>query len=271
MPGYIKKALIRFGHTPPNKPQLQPHPHTVPTYGATVQYAKHIDQSSKATKEQQQYIQQVFGVLLYYGGAVYSTILVALSSLASAQAAPTEYTMELIKWLLDYVATNPEAILTYESRDMILAVHSDASYLSEASARSRVGGHFFCSSDVSDPPNNGAVLNISKILKVVMSSAVEALYINVNEAVPMRQLLAEMGHKQPKTPIQTDNTSACGVINHNIQPRRTKAMDICFHWLVVVTPKDNSNTTGVLDSTTEPTTGQNTTAPLTTLRRGQKS
>jgi hypothetical protein len=90
MPGYIEKALIRFGHIPPDKPQLQPHPHTVPTYGATIQYAKHIDQSSKATKEQQKYIQQVIGVLLYYGRAVDSTILVALSSLASAQAAPTE-------------------------------------------------------------------------------------------------------------------------------------------------------------------------------------
>jgi hypothetical protein len=45
-----------------------------------------------------------------------------------------------------------------------------------------------------------------------MSSAAEAelgvLYINANEAVPMRQLLVEMGHKQPKTPIQTDNTTA---------------------------------------------------------------
>jgi hypothetical protein len=235
MPGYIEKALIRFGHTPPNKPQLQPHPHTVPTYGATIQYGKHIDQSSIPTKEQQQYTQQVIGVLLYYGRAVDSTILVALSSLASAQAAPTEYTMELIKWLLDYVATDPEAILTYESSDMILAIHSDASYLSKASARSRVGGHFFCSSDVSDPPNNGAVLNISKILKAVMSSAAEAelgvIYINANEAVPMRQLLAEMGHKQPKTPIQTYNISACGVVNHNIQPRCTKAMDMRFHWL----------------------------------------
>ena len=234
MPGYIEKALIRFEHTPPNKPQLQPHPHTVPTYGATIQYAKHIDQSSKATKEQQKYIQQVTGVLLYYGQAVDSTILVTLSSLASAQAAPTE-TMELIKWLLDHVATNLEAILAYESSDMILAVHSDASYLSEANARSRVGSHFFCSSDVSDPPNNGAVLNISKILKAVMSSAAKAelgaLYINANEAVSMRQLLAEMGHKQPKTPIQTDNTTACGVVNHNIQPRRTKAMDMRFHWL----------------------------------------
>ena len=68
-----------------------------------------------------------------------------------------------------------------------------------------------------------------------MSSAAEAelgaLYINASEAVPMRQLLTEMGHKQPKTPIQTDNTTACGVVNNNIQPRRTKAMDMRFHWL----------------------------------------
>ncbi len=36
MPGYIENALIRFSHELPNKPQLQPHPHTFPAYGATV-------------------------------------------------------------------------------------------------------------------------------------------------------------------------------------------------------------------------------------------
>ncbi len=118
---------------------------------------------------------------------------------------------------------------------MVLAVHSDASYLSKPATRSRVGGHFFCSSDVEDPPDNGAVLNISKILKAVMSSAAEAklgaLYINACEAIPMQQLLEEMGHKQPPTPIQTDNSTAHGVVTNNIQPRRTKAMDMRFHWL----------------------------------------
>ena len=87
-------------------------------------------------------------------------------------------------------------------RDMVLAVHSNASYLSEAEARSRVGGHFFCSQEADDPIDNGAVLNISKILKAVMSSAAEAelgaLYINAREAIPMHQLLTKMGHKQPK-------------------------------------------------------------------------
>jgi hypothetical protein len=88
---------------------------------------------------------------------------------------------------------------------------------------------------VDDPPNNGAVLNISKILKAVMSHAAEAklgaMYINAREAIPMRHLLEKMGHKQPPTPIQTDNSTALSVVTNNIQPRRTKAMDMRFHWL----------------------------------------
>jgi hypothetical protein len=118
---------------------------------------------------------------------------------------------------------------------MVLAVHSDASYLSEPMARSRDGGHFFCSSNVDNPPDNDAVLNISKILKAVMSSAAEAklgaLYINACEAIPMQQVLKEMSHKQPPTPIQTDNSTALGVVTNNIQPRHTKAMGMRFHWL----------------------------------------
>jgi hypothetical protein len=47
----------------------------------------------------------------------------------------------------------------------------------------------------------------------------------------MRQLLEEMGPKQPKTPIETDNSTTFGVINNDIQLQRTKAMDMRFHWL----------------------------------------
>jgi hypothetical protein len=218
MPGYINKALFRFNHTPPDKPQHQPHPHTVSTYDATIQYTKYINQSRAATKVDQKYIRQVVGVLLYYARAVNATLLIALSSLASSQAAPTEYTMSLVKWLLNSVATQPNAILTYKKSDMILAAHSDVSYHSEAAARSQVGGHFFCSKDSKNPRNNNAVHNISKILKVIMSSAAKAelgaLHINARKAVPMHQLLKEMGHKQPKTPIKTDNSTTS---NHNIQ------------------------------------------------------
>jgi hypothetical protein len=112
---------------------------------------------------------------------------------------------------------------------MVLVVHSDASYLSKPKARSRAGGHFFLSLDTEIPIHNGAVLNIAQLIKAVMSSAAEAelgaLYINAHEAVPQCQTLAEMGHKQPPTPMQTNNNTAFGVLHNNIQPRRT------LHWL----------------------------------------
>jgi hypothetical protein len=123
MPGYIAKALLRFAHPTPSKPQHQPHPHTERRYGATIQYAKNPDDSPLLLAEDKTFIQQVLGVLLYYGRAVDATILVALSSIASMQAAPTELTMKLIKMLLDYVATNPDAILTYKKSIVLIFIN----------------------------------------------------------------------------------------------------------------------------------------------------
>ena len=85
------------------------------------------------------------------------------------------------------------------------------------------------------PPNNEAVLNIAQITKAVMTSAAEvelgALYINVKKAVPMIITLEEMGHQQPMISMQIDNTATLGAVTNNIQPQRTKAMDMRFHWL----------------------------------------
>ena len=44
-------------------------------------------------------------------------------------------------------------------------------------------------------------------------------------------MLTEMGHKQPTTPLQTDNATGEVVCNDKIQPKRTKTMDMRFHWL----------------------------------------
>jgi hypothetical protein len=235
MPSYVEQALARFRHLIPKILQHQPHKHTLPTYGATIQYAKDNDATKLLSKEEKKYIQQILGSFLYYGQAVDSTMLTTLSSIASTQAEPTKETMENIKLFLNYVASHQDAILTYQASDMVLIVHSNTSYLSKPKARSSAGGHFFMSSDITNPHNNGAVLNIAQLIKAVMSLAAEAelgaLYINAHEAVPMRQLLTEMGHIQPRTPIQTNNSTACGVVNSNLQPRQTKAMDMRFHWL----------------------------------------
>ena len=218
MPGYCSEALHRFQHIQ-RKKQDQLHPHILPTYGRTVQYAKQEDNSKKVWDEEKLYIQQVTGTFLYYARAVDSTMLVALSAIAAQQSDPTEETLEKTLKFLDYVATHPDAILTFKSSNMVLNVHSDASYLTEPKARSRAGGHFFMSSKEENAKDNGAILNVAKIIKSVMSSAAEAeigaLFINSRQAIPVRRTLEEMGHKQPPTPIQTDDTTALGFVNKN--------------------------------------------------------
>ena len=85
------------------------------------------------------------------------------------------------------------------------------------------------------PENNGAVLNIAQIIKVVMTLAteveIEAMFINAREAVAERMTLVEMGHTQPQTPMQKDNSAVHSVVTNNVQPRGAKAMDKRFHWL----------------------------------------
>ena len=95
-------------------------------------------------KEGKKFIQRVCGKFLFLGRAVDSTLLCPISAIESQSSVPTEDTMKQTMQLLDYIATQEEAVLTYNASDMKLAVHSDASYLSEPKARSKVRGHFSC-------------------------------------------------------------------------------------------------------------------------------
>ena len=68
-----------------------------------------------------------------------------------------------------------------------------------------------------------------------MGSAAEAdigtVYINGQEAVPIRTLLRELGHPQPVTPIQVDNSTTDSFSNDTIKQKRSKAIDMCFYWI----------------------------------------
>ena len=151
MPGCIAKARKEFGHEIPARQQLSTYPNIPPKYEAKVQYTEQPDESPLLDKDGKTFIQQVSGKFLYLGRAVDVTILTALSALASQQAAPTEETKRRTKQLLDYLATKEEAILTYRASNMILAVHSDTSYLSERQAKGRVGGISFCQETTQSP------------------------------------------------------------------------------------------------------------------------
>jgi hypothetical protein len=67
----------------------------------------------------------------------------ALSAIAAQQSAPTQETLVHVNQFLDYMWTHSNAKIRYRASDMILNVHSDASYLSAPKARSCEGHYFF--------------------------------------------------------------------------------------------------------------------------------
>jgi hypothetical protein len=183
-----------------------------------VQYANPPNEAPALEKAGKKFIQEVTGVFLFLARAVDGTMLTPISALASEQASPTELTMEKCLQFLNYATTQDDVILTCKASDMILAIHSDTSYLSESKARSRAGDHM--GGDDKIPINNGAILNISQIIKSVMSSAAEAelgaLFVNTKPAVSMRTMLEELGHPQTRTPMQTGNSTAHALLTKKI-------------------------------------------------------
>jgi hypothetical protein len=239
MPADIKKQLTKHSHVAPLKPQHCPYVPNPIKYGKDNQSPSPLDKSPHLNKAHKKRIQQIVSSFLYYAWAVDPIILMALLENASQQAAPTENTMEHVNQFLDYIWTHPDAIIWYHASDMILNVHSDASYLSAPKARSRASGYFFCGSipQDGDPIKlNGAIHITCNILKLVAASAAEAelgaLFLNAQEAKVLQLILTELGHSQPPTPIHIDNTTTVRIVNIMIKQQRSRAMEMRYFWLL---------------------------------------
>jgi len=146
-----------------------------------------------------------------------------MSSIASRQSKGTEKLEEEVRQFLDYCATHPNAGVQFVASDMLLALHSDVSYLLEPESKSRAAGHFYLGKLNDEDFDNGAILTLSKIIKHVMTSESEAetaaLFYNCKAAAPLRTTLAEMGHPQAKTLVTMDNSTAQGLITKTMIPK----------------------------------------------------
>ena len=127
MPTYIRDALHKFQHPAPSHPQDDPHAWNQPVYGAAVQYSDQPDDSPLLPPKSINLVQHIIGTLLYYAIDVEPTMLVAIGAIASQQSKATQGTRDATVWLLNYVASHPNATIRYNASDMVLHLHSDAS------------------------------------------------------------------------------------------------------------------------------------------------
>jgi hypothetical protein len=236
MPNYVADALHHFQHVAPKQSIHAPSKWAPLQYGTKVQLTSPADKSPKHTAQETKLLQRVIGKFLYYAQAINPTMLHILSNLAASQTHGTQATTIQMVHFLNYCATYPDAKLRYRASNMILHVYSDASYLTEPGALSCAGGHHYLGNLPGKPGIlNGPILNLSKVLKGVMSSAakaeIDASYLNAKEATVIRTTLAEMGHPQPATPMETNNSTACGIMNCTVKQVQSKAIDMRFYWV----------------------------------------
>jgi hypothetical protein len=141
----------------------------------------------------------------------------------------TSATIDDVSHHLDYCSTHPGSSIRCDASDMQLKIHSDASYLSEPKAKSRIGVYFYLGNKTNSstkPLSNGPLLFHTTVLKHVVSSVADAkfaaVFVNAKEGTVTCTPLSEMGHNQDAIELSTDNTTVDGIINNTCQQKRSK-------------------------------------------------
>ena len=234
MPGYIDKVLKQF-QTITRKQTASPMIYTPVNYGQKTQEV--IDKDEKKLDEEQKlYVQKVVGSLLYYARIIDHSMLTAVTAIGSEVANVTKSTIEKVEKLLNYAATYKDNKVIYNKSKMILRIQSDASYLSRSKSRSVVGGIAYLINNENNMHEiNGAIQCLSNVIDVVVASAAEAEYAgvfnNARGGVWLRTVLEAMGFKQKTTTIICDNKCAVGLAQDTMKTRRSKSIDMRFHWI----------------------------------------
>ena len=235
MKGYIAAVLKRF-HIKPTHNVYSPEFFTPIHYGCkTSQLIKIDDTSEKCNETDTTLVQQIAGSMLYYAIGIDATMRPAIDHIAMEQANPTKNTLDNCYRLLHYAATFPNATITYKPSDMILIANGDASYNSETNARSRGAVIIWCGKINDTSFHNGPIECISTLLPTIVASAAEAeyatLFIAGKSLLPLRNSLHDLGHDQPPTIIITDNEAAKNIANNTCKIRRSKSIDMRYHWI----------------------------------------
>ncbi len=135
IPGYINKALTKYQHPKPVSSQHAPYKAAPIQYGARVQRVE-VNTTQPLSPKEIKCVQDIIGTLLYYAQAVDPTLLAALSAIAAHQSNGTKAVVDVCHQLLDYVATHSNSGIWYKACNMVLSVHTDASYLSKPGGKS---------------------------------------------------------------------------------------------------------------------------------------
>ncbi len=177
-------------------------------------------------------------LLVHYAQATNMMVLKALSSIAVEQMKASDKTMVRCTQLLNYLLHKADVKVRFHASNMILNIHSDASYLPKEQTQSRACGHFFIGwmPKTGEPIHLNYAFHVSlMIMRFVVVSTAEAklgvLYHNCQTGMIFRLTLKEMGHPQPKSPVHCNNAPAVGIATYSIKQQRSHSIKMQFYWV----------------------------------------
>ena len=121
--------------------------------------------------------------------------------------------------------------------DILHTQSDDASYCTRSHGRSVAGGIAYLVNANNPTEINGPFIMVhSSVIQDVMASIGEAEYAAAFHTAQMAtglrsKTLSDLGYPQPPTYILVDNKVAHGIATNTIEPKRTKSIDMQYHWL----------------------------------------
>ncbi|GJS95084.1 hypothetical protein Tco_0802052, partial [Tanacetum coccineum] len=152
----------------------------------------------------------------------------AVGVVSQYMAEPSRGHWEDVKRILRYVKGTSDVALCFGDSDLIVTGYVDSDYAGDLDGSKSTTGYVFTLS--------GRIVSwVSKLQSVVAMSTTEAEYVASaqasKEAVWLKMLLEELGHKQEKITLFCDNQSALYLARNPAFHSKTKHIRVQYHFV----------------------------------------
>jgi transposase InsO family protein len=152
----------------------------------------------------------------------------AVGAASRYMANPGREHWNTIKRILRYIKGTSDAALCYGGSEFTVRGYVDSDFAGDLEKRKSTTGYVFIIA-------GGAVSWVSKLQTVVALSTTEAEYMAATqackEAIWMKKLMEELGHKQEKILLYCDSQSALHIARNPAFHSRTKHIDVQYHFV----------------------------------------
>ena len=162
-------------------------------------------------------------------------MLPAATMISDNMAAPTEAPKTAANELIQYPISHPNQKLICYASDMQASCYSDSSFLNCPYSQKRMGGVAELT-NFEDPTSILAFFpplckKTPNLVTTVVEAEYATLFANGQQMYWVRTILESLGYPQKSPTLYCDNSVAKGIAMYELTFKRSKVIDVRYHWL----------------------------------------